>query len=147
MSARLTGWGAYREIADSLRERLTGTPGGTAVPSEAALCAEFRVVRNTARRALALLEDEGLIESVPGRGRVVRGGGSQTAPVYRRIADELRTEITSGRLAAGDKLPSEATLTERHDVARATVRQALAVLEAEGLIEAVQGRGRFVSSR
>ncbi|MEU1627779.1 GntR family transcriptional regulator [Streptomyces sp. NPDC020096] len=63
---------------------------------------------------------------------------------YEVIADALRDEIRAGRLAPGDRLPAEATLVERHRVSLPTVRQALGVLQAEGLVEKRNGRGDFV---
>lgn len=63
---------------------------------------------------------------------------------YRQIADEIRQLIASGDLQPGAMVPSELALSERHDVARGTVRAALAVLVDEGLIEVVPGHGRRV---
>lgn len=144
-----TPWGVYGRIAKTLRDRVAVLAPGTPVESEAALAAEFQVVRNTVRRALAELEAEGLIETVPGRGRVVRKGDAGNGedgplPAYRRIALGLKAAIDSGQLAAGDRLPSEAELMREHGVSRGTARQALAVLEAAGLVDVVHGKGRFV---
>lgn len=63
---------------------------------------------------------------------------------YQLIADELRGEIVSGRLAAGDQLPGEAALALEHGVSKPTMRHALDVLQAEGRIERSHGRGTFV---
>ena len=149
---RRTSWGAYTRIAQALRERLAAgqPPPGELLPSEAALCEEYGVTRNTVRRALAELEAEGLIETLPGRGRLActpdsapsDSGG--TAPQYRKIAADLRADITTGALQPGDALPSEATLMDRYQVARGTARQALAELEGAGLIESIHGKGRYV---
>jgi GntR family transcriptional regulator len=68
-------------------------------------------------------------------------------PPFRQIADDLREQIRDGRLAPGDKLPSERELVERHGTAQATVRQALAVLRLEGLVVPHQGKGVFVRRR
>jgi GntR family transcriptional regulator len=65
-------------------------------------------------------------------------------PPFRQIADDLRQQILDGRLAPGQKLPSERELVERHGAAQATVRQALAVLRVEGLVTPHQGKGVFV---
>ncbi|MFJ6636547.1 GntR family transcriptional regulator [Streptomyces sp. NPDC091376] len=65
-------------------------------------------------------------------------------PKYQRIADDLRSEIIGGRLVAGDRLPGENELMERYSVARMTARQALSVLQAEGLTDARKGAGVFV---
>lgn len=68
-------------------------------------------------------------------------------PAFKQIADDLRNQIESGRLSAGDRVLSEAQLMAAYGVARMTVRQALAVLKAEGLIVAEHGRGVFVRSK
>lgn len=65
----------------------------------------------------------------------------------RQIADELRDEITSGRLAPGDKLPSESALVGRFGTAPQTARQAVALLKAEGLVVSERGRGVFVKKQ
>jgi GntR family transcriptional regulator len=65
-------------------------------------------------------------------------------PLYRTVAAELRNEITKGKLAPGDQLPSEPELEERFGVSRNTVRLALAALANEGLVEPRQGRGTYV---
>jgi DNA-binding GntR family transcriptional regulator len=149
VSGSRTARGTWAHIADALRTQIaTGQPPpGSLMPSEAALCAEYGVVRNTVRRALAALEAEGLIETLPGRGRVVRAPDESregALPRYRRIAAELRAAINRGDLRPGDALPSEAALMERYGVARGTARQALADLEGAGLVESQHGRGRYV---
>jgi len=143
----LTGGRVYPRIADRLRARIEAGeyPPGSALPSEAELCAEFGVARNTARRGLAVLEAEGLIVTVPAKGRIVVASGVRVAPYrYQAIAAEWRERIMRGDLPHGAALPSEAHLRRRYGVSRTTVRQALAVLEAEGLVVAEHGRGRFV---
>jgi GntR family transcriptional regulator len=80
--------------------------------------------------------------------RVVRSDRqSRELPPSRRIADELRVAILDGRLAAGALLPSERELARTHGTARNTARQAIAILQAEGLVEAQHGRGVFVRER
>lgn len=68
-------------------------------------------------------------------------------PVFRQIADLLRDDIQSGRLAEGARLPSERDLMDAYGAARGTVRQAVALLRTEGLIHTEHGRGGFVRSR
>jgi GntR family transcriptional regulator len=68
-------------------------------------------------------------------------------PVYRQIADQLRTAIREGRYAEGDLLPSETALAETYGVSRMTARQAIDVLKVEGLVESEHGRGVFVRRR
>ncbi|MFV2195557.1 GntR family transcriptional regulator [Nocardiopsis sp. LOL_012] len=152
MSPR-TPWGTYHQIAASLKTRIDSgefAPGDV-LPSESALSAEFGVSRTTVRRALAALEKERLIRALQGTGRIVcsveerEGPDDGRPPVqYRRIAAELREEITSGRLGPGDPLPSEAAIVDRYGVSRGTARQALSELEGTGLISVVRGKGRFV---
>ncbi|MFJ8668187.1 GntR family transcriptional regulator [Streptomyces sp. NPDC093600] len=60
------------------------------------------------------------------------------------IADDLRTQITAGLLKPGERLPSEPQLATRYKVSTATLPNALALLQAEGLIEKVHGKGNFV---
>lgn len=66
-------------------------------------------------------------------------------PTYQRIADDLRTEIIAGDLGPGTKLPSERELTARYATTNKTVREALAVLRAEGRVVPRQGVGVFVA--
>ncbi|MEU1726464.1 GntR family transcriptional regulator [Nonomuraea sp. NPDC005692] len=63
---------------------------------------------------------------------------------YERIAAELRDDILAGAYPVGSQLPSEAELAARHGAARGTVRQAVAVLVAEGLVGSRQGARRIV---
>ena len=63
----------YRQLAAILRARILGgrlTPGHV-IPSENTLQQEFGVSRNTSRRSIAILRDEGLVVTVPGRGTYV----------------------------------------------------------------------------
>ncbi|MFJ7588282.1 GntR family transcriptional regulator [Streptomyces sp. NPDC097617] len=71
-----------------------------------------------------------------------QGGARQ--PKYQRIADALRTAIQAGEYGPGDRLPGENDLMAAYEVARMTARQALGVLQNEGLAEARKGAGVFV---
>ena len=71
----------------------------------------------------------------------VRGNG----PLYLQIASSLRREIANGELKPGARLPSIPDLAEQLDVSVITVRQALEILEGEGLLQRLQGRGTFVA--
>lgn len=149
MSPRATAWGAYKSIAAALRERIAGgeLAPGSALPSESALCAQYGVARNTLRRALDQLTEEGLIAVRPGLGRIVVAPGNRAVhavPRYRAVAADLRAMIESGELRPGEAVPSEAALAARYGVARGTARHALAELEGAGLVESVHGKGRFV---
>ncbi|MEV6667924.1 GntR family transcriptional regulator [Streptomyces nigra] len=63
---------------------------------------------------------------------------------HQGIADDLRNQITTGRIQPGERLPSEADLADRYKVSTVTLRRALAVLQGEGLVEKIHGKGNFV---
>jgi DNA-binding GntR family transcriptional regulator len=65
-------------------------------------------------------------------------------PKYQRIASTVRAEIRSGTYRPGDRLPAETALLERFKVSLPTLRQAIGLLRAEGLLEARHGVGTFV---
>ncbi|RSN66078.1 transcriptional regulator [Amycolatopsis sp. WAC 04182] len=65
-------------------------------------------------------------------------------PAFRQVAADLRQKISAGNYAPGDQLPSERELTEVYDVSRPTVRDAINMLRAEGLVTSEHGRGVFV---
>lgn len=63
---------------------------------------------------------------------------------YLTVAETLRGMVAGGRWQTGDRLPAERQLAEELDVPRATVREALIVLEVEGLVEVRQMSGVYV---
>ncbi|MEV6757286.1 GntR family transcriptional regulator [Streptomyces sp. NPDC051214] len=63
---------------------------------------------------------------------------------YEFIAGELRQQIATGGFSAGDQLPAESELTKLFGASRPTIRDALSMLENEGLIMRLHGRGNFV---
>jgi GntR family transcriptional regulator len=66
-------------------------------------------------------------------------------PLYSQIREQLRAEIEQEILRPGQQLPPESALMKRYQVSRITVRQALAQLQADGLVFKVPGKGTFVS--
>lgn len=68
-------------------------------------------------------------------------------PKYERVASAIRDQIRSGQLKPGDQLPTTQGLIEEHGVSYGSVRTALLILKAEGLIEGRQGEGVFVRER
>lgn len=70
-----------------------------------------------------------------------------TIPLYFQIYRSLQDKIFRGEYAPGSLLPAEAALEKMYGTSRAPVRQALSVLENEGLVVRRQGKGTFVSDR
>ena len=70
----------------------------------------------------------------------------KSAPLAQQAADEILVGIRSGKLAdRNGLLPSESDLSQRFEVSRATIREALARLEHAGLIVRKHGVGTFVA--
>lgn len=67
--------------------------------------------------------------------------------VYTQIADDLRAQIAAGTLRPGDDVPTEADLAARWQTSRGPIRNALAALKREGLIETGRGRPARVVAR
>lgn len=65
-------------------------------------------------------------------------------PLYSQIKDSIRTAIRDGKLAPGDKLPTEEEICRTFDISRPVVRQAYAELSAERIIERRRGQGSYV---
>lgn len=63
---------------------------------------------------------------------------------YAALAQALQARIVAGEWPPGQALPAEQQLASEHGVALGTLRQALALLASQGLIERVHGRGTFV---
>ena len=64
---------------------------------------------------------------------------------YERIANDVRAQIRDGALAPGQRLPTEDAMATKYGVSKNTIRQAMNVLQAEGLVLKRHGRGTFVS--
>jgi GntR family transcriptional repressor for pyruvate dehydrogenase complex len=74
-------------------------------------------------------------------------GSTVRPPAYQLLADELRADITSGRLQPGERLPPEPELCVKTGVSRSTVREALRLLASQHLIVTTRGvtGGSFVA--
>ncbi|GAA4523212.1 MULTISPECIES: GntR family transcriptional regulator [Nonomuraea] len=142
----------YLQIAEILRQRVSGLTSGHPVPSEADIQHEFGVARTTARRAIHILREEGLIYTVQGEGTFVGAPDEaprkpRKAPLYRQIAGDLVDQIKAGRYAPRRPIPAETTLLQQYECARETVRRAMALLREQGWIYTVPQRGSYVSPR
>lgn len=67
-------------------------------------------------------------------------------PLPQQLRDRILEMIRNERIRPGDRLPAEPALCERFQVGRSTVREAMKLLERDGLIEVQHGRGSFVSA-
>jgi len=72
--------------------------------------------------------------------------GPPVQKLYQQIARKIAAAIAGGRYATGDKLPSERELADDFGVSRPTIRDAMIALEFQGLVEARQGSGVYVSA-
>lgn len=106
----------YATIVNALQTRIDGGvyPVGGMLPSEAQLVREFAASRSTVVRALEYLRQQGYIEGVQGKGRLVRG---RPAPLTSRAPDRVRrfldaaetpptTLVGAGRAAASPRIAS-----------------------------------------
>jgi DNA-binding FadR family transcriptional regulator len=66
---------------------------------------------------------------------------------YEQVARRLTADIAAGRLAPGERLPSERDLARALGVGRASVREALAALQNQGVLETRPGSGSFVAAQ
>lgn len=71
---------------------------------------------------------------------------SGKTPIWKAIAEALRSDLSEGRYRPGDKLPTEAALAERFGVNRHTVRHGISALVEDGLIRTRRGAGAFVAA-
>jgi DNA-binding GntR family transcriptional regulator len=68
-------------------------------------------------------------------------------PSYQRVADDIRSKISSGELAVGDPIPSTVKLMEQYGVSSTVVRHAVAQLQAEGIAIGHSGKAVYVQAR
>jgi GntR family transcriptional regulator len=67
-------------------------------------------------------------------------------PLAAQVRDGIAEAIRTGELRPGEQMPGEHELAERFAVGRSTLREALRLLERDGLVDVFHGRGRFVSA-
>lgn len=72
---------------------------------------------------------------------------SSGKPIYEQITDQVKSQIISGQLKAGDPLPSMRALAQSLRISLITTKRAYNDLEAEGFIETVAGKGSFVAAQ
>jgi GntR family transcriptional regulator len=69
---------------------------------------------------------------------------SAPEPIFRQIAEQIRRLVASRQLVSGDLLPSVRDVAEFHAINPMTVSRAYSLLEAEGLLERLRGKGMSV---
>ena len=74
--------------------------------------------------------------------QISAGGAS---PIFKQVVDQVRLGVATGKLTAGDQLPSVRALAERLVVNPNTVARAYAELARDGIIDSQPGRGVFVA--
>jgi len=142
----------YLQIAEILRQRVSDLTSGHPMPSEADIQAEFGVARTTARRAIHVLREEGLIYTVQGEGTFVGAPNEaprqqRKIPLYQQIATDVAEQIKAGKYPPRRPIPGETALLQQYDCARETVRRAMALLRERGWIYTVAQRGSYVSPK
>ena len=61
-------------------------------------------------------------------------------PLYQQVLEDIKAEISSGTYASGQRIPSEAELSQLYSVSRVTVRRAIEELVGEGYLTKRQGK-------
>jgi GntR family transcriptional repressor for pyruvate dehydrogenase complex len=87
---------------------------------------------------------------MPGSGEdlcVAKGSEGANPRLYEHIARALEQAIEVGRYKPGNRLPSERELSEEFGVSRPVVREAIIVLELQGLVRRRQGAGVYVAAK
>lgn len=72
---------------------------------------------------------------------------SSGIPIYQQIADQLREEILQGKYKDGEYLPSIRGLAQDLKISVITTMKAYELLQSEGMVTAVQGKGYYVNAQ
>ena len=76
--------------------------------------------------------------------RILQNAG---IPIYQQIAEQMKSDILSGKLSQGEYLPSIRELARDLKISVITTMKAYELLESEGLVTAVQGKGFYVNAQ
>ena len=138
--------GTYLDIARALREEIERGVflPGAALPSEASLVRRFGVARETVRRGLVALRDDGIVSNAQGKGWFVGREPSALPTSLLPVLVDLR-KLIGMDFQHGDRFYSESDLVMKYGISRHQVRQVLARLESDGLLITRKGTGRFVN--
>src|SRR5512137_1633829 len=69
------------------------------------------------------------------------------APLYLQVKDKILQKIVESRLPAGSAIPTEQALAKTYGTSTSTIRQAINLLVAEGILSKKQGKGTFLTER
>lgn len=72
---------------------------------------------------------------------------SSDIPIYQQIVDHIRQNIVDGQISTGDPLPSIRSLAKELSVSVITTKKAYEVLEEQGYVKTIAGKGSFVSKQ
>ncbi|PKC52385.1 winged helix DNA-binding domain-containing protein, partial [Rhizophagus irregularis] len=78
---------------------------------------------------------------------IIKLSNASDKPIYEQITQQIIQSILSGKLIAGDPLPSIRSLAKDLKISVMTTKRAYADLERDGFIETVAGKGSFVAER
>lgn len=126
-------------IAADLREKINNGTYTRELPSLGRIGQQWVVDRSVAKRAVDVLQDEGLVVVIHGSGVFV-ANSIDTRPVIEQVLDLLQEDM----FPIGAPFPTEAELCEQLGVSRTRLRPALAHLEGRGLIGTRSTRRRIV---
>ncbi len=76
--------------------------------------------------------------------RIIQSSG---VPIYQQIAEQMKTDILTGKMKQGEYLPSIRSLAKELKISVITTMKAYELLEAEGLVTAAQGKGFYVNAQ
>ena len=68
-------------------------------------------------------------------------------PIYQQIAEQMKTDVLTGKMKQGEYLPSIRSLAKELKISVITTMKAYELLEAEGLVTAAQGKGFYVNAQ
>ena len=111
------------------------------ISNEVAICETCVLLQTRNPSIFEEMESEGKMRELSAE----KPFSNEFIPYYYQIANLLRGKIESGELFAGMKLPKELDLSKHFGVSRVTLRQALAILEKEGLVTRERRKGTFVN--
>ncbi|MDA0785397.1 MAG: phosphonate metabolism transcriptional regulator PhnF [Proteobacteria bacterium] len=137
--SRGSGVALWHQIASRIEEDIAARlfPPGGRLPTENKLAQRFEVNRHTVRRAVAALEEKGLVRIEQGRGTFVQGGAiDYTVGKRTRFSENIRRQARepSGQLIRAEQIPADPVVARALDLRRGT---RVVLLETVGMADEV----------